>query len=444
MNLAQALRYSNTQSVAFVGAGGKTTALFQLARQLPPPVFVTTTTHMGVWQLPLADNHFVVQTEEAVRSFEKSPPSGVSLFTGLIEGDRARGLPFDVLKWIHEISKRHHVPLLIEADGARQKPLKAPEAHEPPIPDFVDLVIVTAGLSALGKPLTDKWVHRAELFKQLNDLAKNSRVTLRRVAQVLLHPEGGLKNIPSGARRIALLNQADTPELQAKAKQLAGGLLAGYHAVIIASLETLAASVAGPITAVYEPIAGIILAAGESRRFGKPKQLLRWRGKPFIRSIAQTGLSAGLSPVIVVTGANAAQVEASIQDLPLAISRNTDWASGQSSSIKNGIRALPQNTGAALFLLADQPQVTSTVIRALAERHAQSMPAILAPMVEERRANPILFDRSTFDDLLGLMGDIGGRGIFSNHHVDYLPWLDSDLLIDVDTPEDYERLLNRE
>ena len=106
-----------------------------------------------------------------------------------------------------------------------------------------------------------------------------------------------------------LLNQADTHELQSAAQGLAQALLPAYHSVIISSLKQ------EKVFAVHEPMAGIILAAGESRRFGQPKQLLDWKGQPFVRVVAKTALEAGLSPVVVVTGANAEQVELAVKDL---------------------------------------------------------------------------------------------------------------------------------
>jgi molybdenum cofactor cytidylyltransferase len=125
----------------------------------------------------------------------------------------------------------------------------------------------------------------------------------------------------------------------------------------------------------------------------------------------------------------------------VTIVRNENWKSGQSTSIIAGIQALPKNTGASLFMLADQPQIPAEVVRAIGEAHAQNLPAILAPLVlGEKRANPVLFDRAAFPDLLTLTGDIGGRAIFKKHRVEYLPWHDDILLMDVDTPEDYERL----
>ena len=93
-------------------------------------------------------------------------------------------------------------------------------------------------------------------------------------------------------------------------------------------------------------------------------------------------------------------------------------------------------------MLSDQPQLTTTVLQALVESHAAQLQSILAPMVQDQRANPVLFDRVTFDDLLALTGDTGGRGIFHKYRVEYLPWHDDRLLLDVDTPEMYQRLIS--
>jgi len=157
--------------------------------------------------------------------------------------------------------------------------------------------------------------------------------------------------------------------------------------------------------------------------------------------IAQTALKAGLAPVIVVTGANADEVESKINDLPVIITRNKDWQSGQASSIQAGLQSLPARVGAAIFLLADQPQIKTNVIQALVEHHATGLYPVIAPLVRmEQRANPVLFDRATFPDLSQIKGDVGGRAIFSKYPVEYLPWHDDSLLLDVDKPEDYQRL----
>jgi len=446
LSLAQALRVNSSSCIAFIGAGGKTTAMFQLARTLSKnegasPVIVTATSHLGAWQLGLADQHIMADTPDPIEKLEHGL-KGVILITGEMDGDRTKPINNNLMNWLRQFCGYHSIPLLIEADGSRGKPLKAWAEHEPPVPEFVEFVVQVVGLTGLGKSLNDKNVHRPEIFSRLSGLSIGESITADSLVRILKHSESGLKNIPANARRVALLNQADTHELQSAAQGMAQALIPAYHSVIISSLEQ------EKIFAVHEPIAGIILAAGESSRFGKPKQLLDWKGQPFVRAVAKTALEAGLSSVVVVSGANAEQVEFAVKDLNVTVIKNEDWKSGQGGSIKVGIKTLTLSPylkmGGAIFLLTDQPQVTTSIIRALIEKHAEGLYPIVAPMVMDQRANPVLFDRATFPDLMRLEGDVGGRAIFHKHRVEYLPWHDDRLLLDVDTPEMYQRLISDE
>lgn len=444
MNLLQALRLdkqNKNRVISFVGSGGKTTALFQLAKQIyelqiTNYVFVTSTTHLGAWQTKLADQHIIVNKESLLNLQMQASAlqNGIILFTDEIEDERTKPIDEYTLTWLHEYSKQKNIPLLIEADGSRQKPLKAPAEHEPPIPDFADIVIYVVGLSAIGKPLNDEHVHRAEIFSQLTNLSLNQSITSESIIKMLTHSQGGLKNIPQQARKIILLNQADTPELKSIGGSMSQNLLNHFDSVLVGSLHQ-------EHFQTFEKTAGVILAAGDSTRFGSPKQLLDWKGKPFIRHIAETALHADLQPVLVITGSHHADIESCLRDLPVTVIHNPNYKNGQSESIKLGIKNLPDSIGANIFLLADQPQIPVEVIKALKERHSQTLSPIIAPLVlEERRANPVLFDKITFPNLLQLSGDVGGRAIFDKHKVDYLPWHDDILIFDVDTKEDYERL----
>jgi molybdenum cofactor cytidylyltransferase len=447
LTLSKALRVSQPVSIAFVGAGGKTTAIFQLARQLRAAI-VATTTHLGPWEAELADRYIQWSDEESLP--EISPTDGVTFITGPIDPvkNRCGSLNANQIETLHQFAESHKLPLLIEADGSRKLPLKAPAEHEPAIPKFVEMVVVVGGLSGLGQPLDEENVHRAAQFAALSGLKLGENVTAAGLAKVLNHAQGGLKNIPAGARRVVLLNQADNIERQAAAGSMISGLLKNYDSVLVASLQN------EKIHAAFEPVAGIILAAGEASRYGKPKQLLDFHGEPFVRRVAKTALAAGLSPVVVVTGAYAEEVESAVKDLDVQIVRNADWQEGQASSIRAGLDPLPGpppnptelrriwgRERNVIFLLADQPQVTRHVLDALKGRHAEGLFPIVAPLVADRRGNPVLFDQITFDELRALQGDVGGRVLFRKYPLEYVPWHDESLLFDVDDEAAYRRLL---
>lgn len=424
--------------LALVGSGGKTSAWVRLSRELPPPVIVTATAHLALEQTGLADVwHSITDPGQIQRAFINL--SGVTLFTGQSGVDgRTAGLDEAALAVLYRLAEDQRLPVLVEADGSRRLPLKAPAEHEPVIPAWVDQVVVVAGLSGLGRPLSPETVHHPEIFARLSGLAPGEIVTVEALARVLVHPRGGLKSIPVGAARIALLNQADNPALLAQAQTLARLLLPVFPRVVIASLENGAAEEA--VKSVYSPVAGVVLAAGGSTRFGGPKQLIDWFGQPMVRHVARTALAAELDPVVVVVGAHQDGVRRALEGLPVIVVDNPDWAAGQSSSIRAGVEALPGETGAAIFLLSDQPQAPERLLSTLVETHRQSLSPVVAPQAGGRRTNPVLFDRQTFADLLGLTGDVGGRALFSKYRTTWVEWLDDRLAMDIDTPEDYRRL----
>jgi molybdenum cofactor cytidylyltransferase len=452
LNLARGLRllpeainpdYRNLR-LALTGAGGKSSALFQLAHQLPPPVLVSASTHLASSQLTKADRHFIIHSIEELMAIQSKIFDGVVLLTGPAgEDGRTLGLSGEILEQLNALAGYHGTPVLIEADGARMLPLKAPAEHEPAIPAFTNLVVVVAGMLGLGKQLGPTSVHRPESFAALSGLEIGARVDEKALVQVLLHPDGGLKGIPDGARRSVLLNQADSLAQVEKANGMAEMLLNGYRSVLVASLG----QPVPVVHAVHEKVAGIVLAAGGSSRLGSPKQLLIWQGIPLVRHVAERGLQAGLSPVVVVTGAHAGDIEQALRGLDVRIAHNRDWELGQSTSVRTGLQALPSSIGAAVFLLSDQPQVPKKLLDELFHAHARSLSPIVAPRVHGKRANPVLFDRSAFPELLALEGDTGGRVLFSEEsrfRVEWVDWDDANLLLDVDTPGDYQRLLGLE
>lgn len=439
--LSQALRIDPGQVIAFTGAGGKTSALFACARELAPAL-VTSSTHLGVWQAELADRHFIWETGAPMPDFEPAIGAGVSLVTGSADAQtgRLRGLNEQQLESLRQVAGYHDLPLLIEADGSRMKPLKAPGPGEPVIPPFVDGVVVVAGLSGLGSRLDDEHVHRPVLFAGLSGLGLDEAIDVPALARVLGHPAGGLKNIPASARRSLLLNQADTPLRQSWANRLASQLLPVYDDIVISRLNDAMPQV----YASWENVGAVILSGGAASYDGTPKQLLSCQGRSFVRIVAETSLAAGLAPVLVVTGAYDDEVRTSLHDLPVQLVHNPQWQLGQSSSWRAGLVGLPKKIGAAIFLAADQPQVSVELLRAMVERHRQDLPAVVAPYVFDQRSMPFLFDRVTFAVLATITGDAGGRAVFHRYSPRYLNWSDRRLLLNVDTPGDYQKIIHQE
>ena len=455
MELRKAIRLGSHQSIALVGAGGKSSALFRLANELNPPVILTASTHLAIEQIELADSHHIVSSVDEVWGLEEELLKGRIIVTGQIDGDRTNGLSVERLTELGVFCREHKLPLIIEADGSRCRPIKAPAAHEPAIPHFIDTVVVVAGLSALGKPLSSKWVHRPEIFSRLSGLNVGDVITHQAINRVLNHPSGGLKSIPPIARRVILLNQADTRELIAIAGKMVKTLLDPYDAVVISGyqkeqednnrVEEMGFQIRRPFNTVHsasEIVAGIVLAGGEGKRFGQPKQLLDWKGKPFVWHSAKIALDAGLQPVVVVTGAYRQEVERAIAELPVQLVNNPTWHLGQGTSVSTGVKTLSTSVGAAIFLLADQPHIPQSLIKVLISAHAKTMSGIVVPFVGLQQANPVLFDRDLFLELSTLEGDIGGRKLFDKGDVFKVKWDDPEILLDIDTPDDYERLLS--
>ncbi|MBE0698717.1 MAG: putative selenium-dependent hydroxylase accessory protein YqeC, partial [Anaerolineaceae bacterium] len=255
MNLQQALRVTNKSKIAFVGSGGKTTALFQLARLLEPPVVVTASTHLGAWQLGFADRHFTIARADDIDHYA-SQIEGVTLFTGApVSDQRVSGLAVDALERINDLTSLGF-PVLVEADGSRQKPLKAPGAHEPALPSWVNQVVACTGLLGLGKPLTEATVHRVNEFSRISGLGIGEPITVEALLNALTHPQGGLKNIPPGAKKSAIINQVDSEEVYDQLMRVASQLTTHFHSISITALERK------KTWTNLERTAGIILAAG--------------------------------------------------------------------------------------------------------------------------------------------------------------------------------------
>jgi molybdenum cofactor cytidylyltransferase len=189
-------------------------------------------------------------------------------------------------------------------------------------------------------------------------------------------------------------------------------------------------------------IAGVILAAGLSRRLGRPKQLLELDGKPLVRHAAERALTSRLDELIVVTGAHADAIGRALAGLPVRLVHNDRYERGMGTSLAAAVQALGDDVDAIVVLLADQPAVLPVAIdRAIAARRETGAPVVMARYGEEQ-GHPVLFGEECFPELAALEGDAGGRDVVRAHR-DRLALVDGGLPTppaDVDTEEAWDAL----
>jgi molybdenum cofactor cytidylyltransferase len=194
-------------------------------------------------------------------------------------------------------------------------------------------------------------------------------------------------------------------------------------------------------------VTAVVLAAGGSIRFGKPKQLAIFQGEPLVRRIVTAAKDAGCAPVVVVVGASAAQITPVLAGLPVSIIEHPNWSNGLGSSIAVGVKhaaSIVPDLDAAILLACDQPFVNAVMLRQLIQMHLENKKPIVVSAYADTLGVPALFDRSCFGDLLQLTGDSGAKGIILARRNDVTPFDFPAAAIDVDTAADYEKLRHGE
>lgn len=186
----------------------------------------------------------------------------------------------------------------------------------------------------------------------------------------------------------------------------------------------------------------IVLAAGESRRLGRPKQLLKLDGTELVAHVVERAQASPIDGVKVVTGAHRAAVESAIEDRDVTTVFNPVFAEGQGTSLAAGVRALPDIADAVIVLLGDMPAISPDVIFALARLWREHRPVAAIARYRSGRGHPVLFDRELFPELQQLAGDEGARQLLKRlgDRVVEIPVDADEPPQDVDTEEDWERL----
>jgi molybdenum cofactor cytidylyltransferase len=188
----------------------------------------------------------------------------------------------------------------------------------------------------------------------------------------------------------------------------------------------------------------VILAGGQSKRLGSPKQLLQVEGTTLLERTISAAQELGDGPVVVVLGAHAELILPEVRQAGIEVILNTDWQEGMASSLRAGIRHVearhPQIDG-ILFLVCDQPFLQADLLQRLINLQASADLPVAACRYGDRLGTPALFHQSVFSLLLDLKGDTGARKLLEGM-ADQVAVLDFEKgIYDIDTREDYERLL---
>jgi molybdenum cofactor cytidylyltransferase len=456
VKLTHALRLNPTPAapeiVAFSGAGGKSAALFRLAGEIVAAaqrVVTTTTTRIAAGQIAQAPVHLLVRGGQIdwsalARALDShshclllsddQPPKAAGIDPRLVD-ELARSAPTLDL-----------AAVLVEADGSARRPVKAPASHEPVIPDATTLLVPVLGLDAIGLPLAEAHIHRAELLRGLLGIADPTiRFTPAMAARLLLDPAGGQKGRTAAARILTLLNKADSPT-----RVFVGRLIA--HRLAVSGQPSLLSAVGAPgVEPVQErwgPTVAVVLAAGAASRMGAPKQLLEIDGEALVVRAARLALASGASEALVITGAYGERVAAALAALQaeagprLRLVHNPAWESGQASSIHAGVGSLADGCQAALFFPVDQPNLPVALLRRMWQPWRVGRERVATGVDGAVRGAPAIFDRRYFSEMLTLRGDQGARPLLRTNASEIATIAtDAVALADVDTPEDWEALV---
>lgn len=190
-------------------------------------------------------------------------------------------------------------------------------------------------------------------------------------------------------------------------------------------------------------VAAIILAAGASSRFGRPKQLAEFGGRSLVQRAIDAATDGGCRPALVVTGSESAKIVAAISDRDISTVKNTGWHEGVGSSVRAGMRDLIQaapQTSAVVLMVCDQPFVTSEVVSALIDQWRATGKPIVASSYSGTLGVPALFDRACFEELLQLDGDTGAKRIILQNPDRVGEFSFPKGASDIDTLKDYEAI----
>jgi len=449
--LMKALEIKPREVITGYGAGGKTTLLTSLSRELFTygcRVILTTTTAMySPERWPLVTNSCIKQALHETESLLRQHRV-VVMGSSLTNDGKVLGVDPEWIEELYRCSSATHI--LVEADGARSLSLKGYHSHEPVVPSSTTLLLPVLGLQGLGKPLDQRVVHRPGIFSRQCGAKPGEHLSINNyIAAYSLMIKRGKSQSPK-TRIVPVANQADSlPEISSLTRM--GKSLFQYSRVermIFTSLRP-EARLKPPVRLVLAPeggsrprVSSVILAAGLSHRMGNVDKLfLDLKGKTVLEHSLDAALHSSVDEVVVVVKPrDLTRVRYLVRNKQVKVVENPNYQRGMSSTLKAGLEATAPIIQGVIFTLGDQPGITSRVYNKITEVYRNHLPLAVSPVYQGQRGNPVLFDRRTWPRLMELEGDTGGKGVLSTLSKEQYMQVEveeSQVLQDLDTPADY-------
>ena len=428
--------------LSVVGGGGKTSLIFRIMEELTAvgkKVLITTTTHMAYEpDRPFAEDGDIISIKHNLEEH------GYTIAAALDrEKCKISALSEEKMKEITALAD----VILIEADGAKKCPLKVPASWEPVIWKPTDLVIAVAGMDAAGKPIQEV-CHRPENVADFLGKEAEEKLTEEDIVRVVLSTEA-LKKCVYGREYRVLLNKADIPGKSQVAESIADRLEEqGIHAAwgslrekeyYICGKSETERKRAAQMPSKRVKLALIMLAAGNSRRFGSNKLMYEVDGVPMyqrtLRMLQKAAERIPDSRIVVVTQPQYSEIIDVVKETGAEVLFNPKPERGIASSMQIGLE-IAKDADACLFTVSDQPWLTAETIIALYDAFQSENKGMACTVWGEKTGNPCIFSKKYYRKLMEITGDKGGKQIIKRYPEDvtYLKISDEREQQDVDVP----------
>jgi probable selenium-dependent hydroxylase accessory protein YqeC/molybdenum cofactor cytidylyltransferase len=423
--------------ICFVGGGGKTTAMFKLAkelRKLGKSVLVTTTT--AIFYPDKKDyDRIVVTKDKFLGALEGLVNKEITVLgREVTEESKLLGVDKDFVEEIYLSNLFDYI--LVEGDGSKGRPVKAPAEHEPVIPESTTKVIGVIGLDCIGKKIGEEYVHRPELFIKITESKTENIINVENLLKLIKSESGIFKSVPKKCERILVLNKVEGKEREKAALSILDKIIEegiNIDCFIAGSLlgdRYLKLPNEGIVTAV-------IMASGFSRRMKRDKLMLSVEGVPCVERVIKSVCQSDADEIILVYQSHAVR---NIGEKYGVKTIYNEYAHlGQSQAVKLGVIESNEKTKGFIFLTGDQPFVNKEVINKVVDCFKRGSYDILIPTFDGKRGNPVIFSSKLKEELLKLEGDIGGRAVIEKYssRVKFISIEDKKSGLDMDTMEDY-------